>query len=878
MKTLINSFNAGEITPLLWGRVDIEDLRRACRYLRNFIPRVFGGAFRRPSLLHVAMTHAPATHVRLIPFGVSSSARYMIELGDSYFRVFNVETKSVVFGPAASPWTAAQLDVVQFVQVNDVMWMTHPDVPIHEMIRRAEDDWTLEAMPFGSFSLASTLESQGLYPPMMDENLSLIRITPSGINTYITLTASAPLFQPGHVGSYWQIGHYRDESVHETSVPPPEKQNAISRQITSNGTPVTVYFKTEGLWTGTLFFEKFNTADDDYDIVDQWENTLGNQVHTSVSFKRTTSPAGQHGRFRVANLTVYPGPNFRLIDSAAGSGITPYFDITAPLKTSHYTPGGGLRINGGWEFYTYGRWAGDVRLERKGATGWDIVRQWKGDFDRNISASGTVDGEVSMRVRCLQMTGAAASDAAKPRFVLESSNSAVYGLVKITGYVSATQVTAEVIRPLWSTAETPYWSEGAWSAVRGYPRAVALHEQRLIFAATRKQPQTIWGSVTGDFRNFEQSGLDDSSFSYQIVAKESHPIVWLASQDGLIIGTEGDEWLMDGDGKPITPSNVRAKIQSSEGSASIQAKLVGSVVLFVQKGGLHLREYVFSWETQNYISPYVTQLVNHMTATGIRDFSFAKAPDRVLWVVTNDGRLLSCTYKREEKVIAWAQHPTNGTVEAISCVFGDDASGDEVWMVVNRFGTRRIERMDAEHWQNLESGSSPIVHLDAAVVATGDMSSVTGLTHLEGREVSVVADGAARPDAVVHDGVVAVPAGTAHAVVGLAAPCRMMPMHFETPLQDGTAQGRMHHVKGLSAGFYRTQAASYQVGENGKVYPIAFRAVTDDQDAAPPPFTGIKKLDAMADHKETVDIIISTDSPLSLNVQSLIPSVGIYGA
>lgn len=862
VKALINSFNGGEVTPLVHGRVEMESMRRACRDLQNFVPRVFGGAFRRPSMMHVATAADPARHSRLIPFAFSSSQKYMLELGHLTLRVFNADTGGQAVSPLSAPWTESQIDAVQIVQVNDVMWLVHGDVVEHELIRLADNNWTLTPVPW---------EAQNAFPPMRNLNTSATKVTVAATSgSGVIMSADADLFTSAHVGSFWKIGHFRDILSSELTFDPDPRRAGETPNITL--TAQTWKVETSGRWSGTLVVEKYNSTDAAYDIEEQRDNTTGNQVSV------TGTGTGQF-RLRVRDVTVSPDdPVVLTIGIWDGTTLTGAQSITFAPPAYLDGTGDELRITGRWDVSTFGRWAGKMYLEEKNAAGdWDILRSWSGEMDRNVSATDTVEGEATLRLRGSGVYAAPASDVARPRWVLEATDALIYGLVKVVAFNGPRQVLVDVIKPLHAATGTTAWSEGAFSSARGYPRAVALHEQRLIFAGTRSQPQNIWGSISADFRNFDETGVDDGAFGYQIAAQESNPIVWLVSQDGLIVGTEGDEWLVTGGSdRPLTPSNIFTKRQSGEGSSPIQAQLAGSVVLFVDRGGFHLREYVFQWETQNFTAPYVTQLFSHRTISGVRCFAVAKTPDRMLWAVTNDGQLLSCSYRREEQVVAWAHHSTNGTVESVASVYGLPAGGDEIWLVVNRNGTRRIERLKSGYWAALERGQV-VYHLDGAVEKSGDFSAVDGLAHLEGLEVGVVADGAERPPVRVVGGQVSVPAGTTHAVVGLRFTSRLQPMTMEVPLQDGTAQGRKFRVSEVTLLLYRTQAGTYSQGAGKEAYPLVVREATDDADAPPPQFSGLKRLQMMGEFRDAVDVVIETDSAMPLNILSLIPTLQVYG-
>jgi hypothetical protein len=880
VKALINSFNTGEVTPLVVGRVDLENLRRACKSLSNFIARVFGGAFRRPSMMHVGMTIDPARHSRLIPFTFSTVKKFKIVLGHMTFQIHNADTAAIVLASSAAPWTESQIDSVFYTQVNNVMWLSHPEVATQELIRLSDTTWTLGPIPW-------TLESA--FPPMRDTNtsattLALAAVTGNGV----LMTASADTFQAGHVGSYWQVSHFRGVLSTELTFTPDPLRSGQTADVTLGTTPVVPppvwswspalpavtqpqdwRITTSGQWAGTLFVEQWNVTDSAYDVVIQREIQTGNQL------SETGTGIGRF-RIRVKDVTVSPGSTVTYTIGIGPTSTSPQtLSFVAPAFANG--PSNEITITGQWDLSTYGRWAGEMYLEQKNPAGlWDVLRRWTGAMDRNISASGTVDGEAILRLRGANIYAAPASDVAKGRWVLEATDPLISGLVQVVGYTGPRQVTVNVLRAAYSTTATASWDEGAFSAVRGYPGAVAMHEQRLIFAGTASQPQTIFGSVTGDFRNFRQTGLDDGSFVYQIGAQENNPINWLVSQDGLIVGTDGDEWLLTGGSNALTPSNVTTKRQSGYGSSRVQPVLVGSTVLFVQRGGLSLREYVFQWESQNYIAPNVTQLFSHRTLAGIRAVAFSQNPEQILWVVTNDGLLLSCTYRREEQVVAWSAHPTDGLVESVSSVYGLPASGDEVWLIVNRGGTRRIERLRSGYWAALERGEQ-VWHADAAIEKTGTFSTITGLAHIEGKEVVIIADGSEMPPQRVTSNSVSVPPGTLHAVVGLPYESMIQPMPFEVPLQDGTAQGRKFKVTELVVVLYKSQAGQYGDSLTAPFYPLITRQATDDPNTAPPAFTGMKRLTTMSQYKDDASVVVKTSSIMPLNVLSLIPTLDVYG-
>ncbi len=620
----------------------------------------------------------------------------------------------------------------------------------------------------------------------------------------------------------------------------------------------------------------------------------GNELSTTVDHTSrlswgadTLKGGAEANSYRLKVSALSPG--------LAGNGIPLAETMSGGAWSAAYTSGGdetgavseAIRVKGQWDFTTYGRWAGTVYIEQQNAAGaadpaapggWDVLRKVTGRMDTNRTLAGIVEGAALLRLRVEHLTGEESSGVPSPRFLLEAVESAVRGLVRITSVISSTEVEASVETALYSTQATPAWREGAFSTHRGHPAAVALHEQRLVFAGTAAEPAKLWASVAGDFRNFEQTGYDDGSWQYELATREGNGIRWVISQTGLIIGTDGDEWLMDGGEAGITPTNARASQKSAYGSDAVQPVPAGSVVLFVQRGGLALLEYVFDFQQAGFIAPDLTELVEHLTRGGLRAVALQRAPWPVVWAVTWDGQLLACSYARQAQVVAWAVQAVGGLVESVSCVRGARGLADEVWVVVNRQGSRRLERFAPDHWTRLHAGGVAW-HMDAAAERVPSPGgTVTGLTHLEGHVAAVLADGLELPPRRVNAGAVSVPAGVSSVIVGLIPPvAELQPAVFDIPSDTGTSQGRKYHVPELAVRFYQSGECSWQDAPGREVYALNFRDAADDTAAPPPPFTGVKRISCAAGFHDSADTVLRAEGIHSMNVLSLTPRVQVYG-
>ena len=181
MKTVImkNNFSAGELAPTLYTRTDIQQYSNGAKRLKNVIPLVEGGVRKRPGTFNRGLY---AGAIRLIPFIVNSSSTYLLILKNASIQVYNPRTKTIVT-TLTSPYTAAQIPNIQYVQYRFELFITHGEVPVQRL--RCDEDfsnWNLSAFVF-------------THPPIDSDNARypFRKGTPSGkdLGAFITFTLDA---------------------------------------------------------------------------------------------------------------------------------------------------------------------------------------------------------------------------------------------------------------------------------------------------------------------------------------------------------------------------------------------------------------------------------------------------------------------------------------------------------------------------------------------------------------------------------------------------------------------------------------------------------------------------------------------------------------
>ena len=219
------------------------------------------------------------------------------------------------------------------------------------------------------------------------------------------------------------------------------------------------------------------------------------------------------------------------------------------------------------------------------------------------------------------------------------------GRAKITGFTSATVVAATVEDDFDNTNAVSTWKLGAFSDTTGHPSCVSFFEQRLVFAGTTNEPQTLYFSKSGDYENMTAGTNADDAMIYTIASNQVNRIRYLKAQRTLIVGTTGGEFTVSADGTDaaITPSNIVIKKQSSFGTANVDAIAAGNAVLFLQKAKRKIRELSYNFDTDGYVAPDLTILNDIVTKSGITEMSYQQEPDSILWCVRDDGILAGLT-------------------------------------------------------------------------------------------------------------------------------------------------------------------------------------------------------------------------------------------
>ena len=428
----------------------------------------------------------------------------------------------------------------------------------------------------------------------------------------------------------------------------------------------------------------------------------------------------------------------------------------------------------------------------------------------------------------------------------------------------------------WTLSTVSFTSTPSEWGANNYPSVVAFYEERLVIGATPNEPQTLWFSKSGSYEDLTLGTGDDDAMKLTLAADQVNAIQWVVSGKVLHVGTTGGEWTLSSGalGAPLTPTNLQAKREGTHGCSSMQALLIQNQVTFVQRARRKVYRRQYSYEADGYISDELTLLAEHVTGTGLIEMAYQPAQDPILWAVRDDGVIAAMSYLGAQDVIAWHRQVTDGDFESVAVI--PAASRDETWVLVKRTingATKRyVEFMEDPEFDGLEDA----FYVDSGLTYDGSpATTISGLDHLVGETVAVLADGAVHPDCVVDsNGRITLQHEASKVHVGLPYTSTIKTLPVVIEQMAAGALGVTKRIHKTTARFYETVGA--KIGRDlNHLDVIPFRTTSDPMDTAVPLFTGDKIIDFAGDYDTTSELYIVQDQPLPMTVLAIITELGV---
>ncbi|MCR9239690.1 MAG: discoidin domain-containing protein [Alphaproteobacteria bacterium] len=459
---------------------------------------------------------------------------------------------------------------------------------------------------------------------------------------------------------------------------------------------------------------------------------------------------------------------------------------------------------------------------------------------------------------------------------------------KITARASTTSISVRMYgKCLPDTDSYSRWKLSQWSDELGWPEQVAFFEDRLTFAASNSYPRTLWASQTGDYDNMGVSSPseDTDALNMTMNGGQLNQIQWIEEGFDLLVGTSGaTRTIRANDGNSaITNENKRQRRETQEKCASVEPAFVGETAFFVDASRQSIHEFFYDFNVNGYRTPELSILSNHLLKAKINAVSWQASPEGLLYALTDDGKLAVTALEKAQQVagmtpfeIAGGSADEFGVVEAVQTI--STSATDETWLVVRRTingATKRYIEYFSE-WNDdddVEDG----VFADSALVYSGSATgSVSGLDHLEGETVAVLADGTDIGDLTVASGSITLPnSHTAEKItVGLRYQSSGGTLRLpQAGNKDGTAMGRRKNINSVAIDVLET--AGLKAGTASRVEDITARSMATSLDSAQPLATGIYAIPSQDSWRNGGECIFETNAMYPATVRAVL--LGVEG-
>lgn len=450
-------------------------------------------------------------------------------------------------------------------------------------------------------------------------------------------------------------------------------------------------------------------------------------------------------------------------------------------------------------------------------------------------------------------------------------NAEPQGRAKIVSFTSTQVVKAITEFPFFNTTAivAADWSfelgyEPVWSSTRGWPSSVTFHEGRLFFGGSKSRPSTVWGSRVGDFFDFEPGeGLDDESVEGTLDTNTFNSIVDITSGRDLQVFTTGGEFYCPQQGlEPITPTSFFMKSVSRNGvKPGIRVLQLESGTLYIQRQGKSLEEFAYTDTQATYVSSKISLLSGHLLKTptrmALRRTVATDENDLLLIVNSADGTIAAFSLLRAQNVIAPSEFTTDGEFLDVSVDL------TTIYSVV-----KRTINSTTQYYVEIFSDST---QTDCA--KTGGAAASVSMSHLVGKSVDIILDGAVQAEQTVPGGgtVTFNRSATTSYQVGLDYTVRVKTMPVELKISAGTRIGFQKRIVEVNAIVLNSQ---HMIINNIEVPFKNFGAGILDE--AIQEYTGIKTVSGILGYSQDGQITVEQNIPLKLTLLGLEFKISVY--
>ena len=402
-------------------------------------------------------------------------------------------------------------------------------------------------------------------------------------------------------------------------------------------------------------------------------------------------------------------------------------------------------------------------------------------------------------------------------------HTASWGYVVITAVTSPTIAVATVVSAL-DGAGTPAlgYREGSWSDVNGWPASACFYEGRLLTFGNYEWPSTVWGSKVAYYDDMTPGTADDDAYAFTVA--DMDVLRWGKAGKWLAMGAySGEATAVGAADAPITATNPpNINTETTVGSANVDSIKAGRSLIYLQRSGKKLLEYAYEYTLDSYQPNDLTLLSDHLMDLGLTFIAFQQEPVPIIWCLRSDGALVGCTYDKQQKIVGWHEHTTDGEYESIAVI--PTTGRDQVWVTVKRTINSVVHRF-VEMFD-------PNISVHSGLTYSGVPITTITLAHLVGKTVAIVGDGAVYPTQIVPaGGIMTLYPSASEIYAGLPYTPTLITNRPEVQAQ-GTSQGLKKRWARVKVRVIDTMGITI----NGQIVPA--RSSDDEMDSAPTAVNG----------------------------------------
>ncbi len=736
-KVLLNQaqFNGGVFSPRLYGRVDVDKYEAGLKESTNAYATKQGPILRRQGSKFRSYVKSDTT-TRLVNFSFSKDDSFILECGVGYIRFYDDSGQLTESSKTITNITQASTAVVtvsghgysngdyvyitsagtmtEVVDLNKPYIVQNVTTNTFELFTSDTTSVAVNSTGFTTFTGSGSVERiYEISSPYSSTDLDALTWAQFGDSIYFASPLKSPrVLTRGSSNLDW--------SIEELSLSPPPLYETgsdlglrtlaasattgsviitattigspaygfveadVGRQIRGNGGVATITGYISSSQVNATVIEDFTDTSstllwslDLSPLCDiEWQGTAEGSIVTVVARKS----AGSLGpEYPIAGIT---NTNPATVTTSSVHGLVPgdravLKDIVGMTELNNVT----FRA-------------------AAGTAGASLVLANENTTSYNVYSSGGIVQKVLEDERIVAFSGYWSASLTNKHYIVANG-----GVLQIlSAGSSGTEVECLVVKSPSTSARTSNWSMqlDTWGFSRGYPRAVTIHQERLVFGGTDTIPQGVWMSEINKFNSFGIGPESADAIDITLGSNTGNRISWLGGSRELIVGTAGGELTINGGstGTSITPSTASQQPRTSYGSEQQQPLVIGSELFFTQQAGRKIRTFRFEFDVDTYLGEDITVLADDITKSGIVRLAYSQEPDNLIYAVLTNGTIAVCTYERSQNVIGWTTQVTDGDYLDIQTI--PQGELDQVWVIVQR----EVDGTSRKYIESFEAGDS----------------------------------------------------------------------------------------------------------------------------------------------------------------------------